>query len=68
MPLRGPGAGGIPGSSVEDLSSRLPLLLASPLEEVVVGAVFVVLVVIVATVRLSGAHGAGTCCTYGVAS
>ena len=37
---------------VEDLLSRLPLLLASLLEEAVVGAG-----------RLTGAHGEGTCCT-----
>ena len=37
---------------VEDLLSRLPLLLASLLEEAVVGAGC-----------LTGAHGEGTCCT-----
>ena len=37
---------------VEDLPSRLPLLLASLLEEVVAGAG-----------HLTGAHGEGTCCT-----
>ena len=37
---------------VEDLLSRLPLLLASLLEEAVVGEG-----------HLTGAHGEGTCCT-----